>query len=259
MSLAEGVSGSVRYKAYATGVIASNTQPVSTVDPAVTGGTVLRRVASTLKLEKATYQSAEIRTDRQIADFRHGVKRVTGGINGELSPRTYFDFLEASARGTKGSALALSNTDFTSAAADNPTSTFTFAGGDPIASGLRTGDIIRFTNLSDAGNNAKNFVITGFSGTSNRVVAVTPAPNTMAADATFNMTSNGGTGKSIFPPSSIFVSRKFALEIHNSDVDQTRLFTECRQAGWTMALPATGLATCTWPFMGRDMETYSGV
>jgi hypothetical protein len=35
MSLAEGVQGSIIYKAYSTGVITANTQPVSTVDPAV--------------------------------------------------------------------------------------------------------------------------------------------------------------------------------------------------------------------------------
>src|SRR5215211_4039342 len=259
MSLAEGVSGSIRYKQYATGVITSNTQSVSATDPAVTGGQILRRVSSSLKLAKETYQSAEVRTDRQISDFRHGVKRVTGSLSGEFSPKTYFDLLEASFRATKTATLSLSNTEFTSITSDNATSSFTVTGGNPVTSGLRTGDIVRFANLAAGANNATNFLITGFSTANNRVISVYPAPVTDAApDSTFQVTSNGTTGKAIFVPSSSFVSRKFAFEVYNSDLDVTRLFTECRIGGVTVQLPATGLGTIEVPVMGRDMETYTG-
>jgi hypothetical protein len=64
----------------------------------------------------------------------------------------------------------------------------TFAGGTPVTAGLRIGDIVRFTGLTVGGglNNATNFLITGFSGTSNRVLAVYPAPTTATADTTFS-------------------------------------------------------------------------
>jgi hypothetical protein len=256
MSLAEGVSASIRYKAYATGVITSNLEPVPSVDPAITGGQVLRRVSSSLKLAKDTYQSAEIRTDRQIADFRHGKRSVSGSITGELSPATWFDFIEASCRGTKSAALiSLGQSALTSIAADNATSKFVAGGGDPVALGWRIGDIVRGTNLSDAGNNAKNFLITGFGGTTNRNISVFPAPDTMTADSSFTLSN---TGKSVFVPSSNFVSRKYGIEIYNSDIDISRLFTECRAGGFTMDLPATGMATMEVPFMGRDMVVGSG-
>src|SRR5580765_6323020 len=100
MSLAEGVSARVAYKAYATGVMESNTQPVSATDPGPTSAQVLRRVASSLKLAKDTYAASEIRSDRQTVDFRHGTRRVTGSISGEYSPATYWDFFEAATRGT---------------------------------------------------------------------------------------------------------------------------------------------------------------
>lgn len=258
MSLAEGVSGSVRYKAYSTGVITSNTQPTSTTDPAITGGTILRRVSSSLKLAKDTYQSNEIRTDRQIQDYRHGIKRVTGSLSGELSPLTYFDFIEAACRGTKGSVVTLSQSQLTSVSASNSLSQFTFGGGNPVSLGLRTGDIMRFSGMLDTDNNSKNFLILGFGGGSNRTVTVYPAPDTQTADSSFSLTSIGATGKSIFVPSSSFVSRKYGIEIYNSDIDVSRLFTECRIAGFNMQLPATGMATIDIPVMGRDMETYSG-
>ena len=62
--------------------------------PSASGAQSLRRVQSTLDLTKETYQSNEIRRDFQLADFRHGVRRVEGRISGELSPATYKDFIE---------------------------------------------------------------------------------------------------------------------------------------------------------------------
>ncbi len=254
MSLGENVSTRVAYKAYATGAITSNSQPTSTSDPAATGGQILRRTTCTLDLAKDTYQSAEVRTDRQIADFRHGVKRVSGAISGELSPGTYWDFMEAVCRGTEGAAVALSESDLTSCAMDS-SGTITFGGGAPVTLGLRVGDILRFTNLATSANNSTNFVILGFSGTSNRVLAVSPAPTTMTADTAFNVTT---VGKTISVPSSSFVQRKFGIETYHSDLDVHRFFTECRVGGMKLQLPPSGMATAEFSLMGRDMETASG-
>lgn len=255
MPLAEGVSASIRYKAYSTGVITANTEPTSTADPGQSGGQILRRVASTLKLGKDTYQSNEIASHRQLSDFRHGTRRVSGNISGEFSPLTYKDFLEASFRGTWAAAVSASQADFTSVAADNTTSKFTFASGDPVTKGYRVGMVIQFASLSDADNNAKNFVILAFSSASNRDVTVYPAPDTMGADSAFTMAS---VGKTLIVPASSHVSRKFGIEIFNDDIDVSRLFTECRLGGFNMQLPATGLATIEFPTTGRDMELRSG-
>ena len=92
MPLAEGVQGTIVYKAYASGVIAATTEDLA---PGSSDGQTLRRVSSTLNLAKNTYTSAAIRSDRQIADVRHGARHVQGDIAGELSPATYFDFFEA--------------------------------------------------------------------------------------------------------------------------------------------------------------------
>lgn len=254
MSLAEGISRSIIYKAYSTGVITANTQPTSSSDPGVGSAKIIRRVASTLNLTKDTYQSNEIRSDRQIQDFRHGVKRVTGNISGELSPGTYFDWIEAACRGTKSSTISLSNADFTDIVSDSTTSTFTVSSGNPVTSGLRVGDIIRLGTLATTANN-KQYVITGFSTANNRTIAVYPAPTTDAVpDSSFTITSNGASGKAVYVPSSSFVSRKYGIEVNSSDVDMTQFYTECRVAGFTLALPATGMGTIEVPFMGRDME-----
>jgi len=253
MSLSEGVSASLRYKAYPSGVIAANTQPTSASDPGATGGQLLRRVSSTLNLVKDTYQSAEVRTDRQISDFRHGIKRVTGSVTGEFSPGTYWDFIEAACRGTEVAALAFSNTEFTSIAASSVASTLTLGSGDAVAQGFRVGHIIQLANTTEALNNGRNFLLTSISS-GGTVLGVYPAPTTMGADTSFNIVT---MGKSVYPPSSNHVSRKFLIEAYHSDIDISRVFTECRIGGINLGLPATGMGTVEVPMMGRDMEVYS--
>lgn len=253
MSLSEGVQARLAYKAYATGVISSGTQPVSSSDPGASSAQVLRRVSASLKLAKDTFQSDEVRTDRQIGDYRHGLRRVTGSISGEFSPATYWDMIEAAFRGTAAAAITSDQSDLTSVAADNSTSKFTFAGGNPVTLGYRVGDIIRFASLADADNNAKNFLILGFGGSNNREVTVYPAPDTMSPDTSFSVAT---VGQTVYVPASGHVQRKFAFEIYHEDVDVARLFTECRVAGLTVDLPATGMSTIEIPVMGRDMEIY---
>jgi hypothetical protein len=88
MTIAIGVNKQVKYKVESTwGTV-----------PAAGSAQLLRRVSSDLDLKKETYESNEIRTDYQVADFRHGVRRVAGSIRGELSPLTYSDFLAAALR-----------------------------------------------------------------------------------------------------------------------------------------------------------------
>lgn len=251
MTIAEGVSVRVAYKAYASGTMTSNAEADTATAPGASGGQILRRVSSNLDLTKDTYESAEIRSDRQVADFRHGMRRVAGSISGEVSPGTYFELLEAANRDTALPAVSLDETDLTSCEADSATSKFIFGGGDPVALGLRVGDIIRFTNLSEALNNSTNFTVLSFGGTSNREVTVTPAPTTMTTDSAFTLSR---PGKTTLVPTSGHVRRLFAFEHYHDDLDIARLFTECRVHGYRLSLPATGMTTIEIPVMGRNMK-----
>ncbi len=250
MALQEGVATRISYKAYASGVISANAEPDTSTDPGASGGQQLRRVSSTLTLQKDTYQSQEIRTDRQIADFRHGVRRVAGDIEGELSPKTYQDFMEAAMRGTWSAAITLTEADFTSIAAANATSRLTFASGDPIALGLRVGDMVRLTEASVAANN-RDFRIISFGGTSNREITVDPAPTDMSADTDITLAR---AGRKLIIPASSHVKRKFAIEHYHEDIDLAELFTECRIAGMTCRMPPTGMSMATFNVMGRNMQ-----
>jgi hypothetical protein len=251
MSIAEGVSVRVAYKANASGDMTSTTEADTATVPGASSAQILRRVSSTLDLTKDTYESAEIRSDRQVADFRHGMRRVAGSLSGEVSPGTYFALLEAANRDTSVGSLSKSESQFTSVEADNATSKFTFAGGDPVTEGFRVGDIIRFASLSEAANNSVNYTVLSFGGTSNREVTVSPAPTTMTADSAFTVTR---PGKTTLVPTSSHVKRLFAFEHYHEDLDIARLFTECRVHGYRISLPATGMSTIEIPVMGRNMS-----
>lgn len=255
MSLAEGVQGTIRYKAYTTGTMTSNALLDISSDPGTSGGQLLRRTSVSINLRKDGYASQEIRSDRQIGDFRHGVRRVEGSVSGEFSPATYFELFAAAHRNSPDTTFTLGASQLTSASLSNVNSNVTFGGGDPVSSGLRVGDIIRFTNLTDVDNNSRNFLITGFSSANNRTVGLYPAPDQMTADTSFSLTR---PGKATWLSSSVFVSRKYLIEHYQEDLDQSRLFKECRVTGYRISLPATGMATVEVMVMGRDMSIVSG-
>lgn len=60
----------------------------------------IRHTGSTLALSKNTVQSEEIRSDRQIADYRHGAFQVGGDISAELSYGSFDTILEAALAGS---------------------------------------------------------------------------------------------------------------------------------------------------------------
>lgn len=254
MTIQEGAGVRIAYKGYASGSMTSNTEATSSSDPGAGSAQILRRVSSSLALVKNTYESNEILTSKQIADFRHGARSVTGSITGEYSPATYFDFIEAGFRGTKASAIALTEADLTSVVLDS-SGTIVFGGGNPVSLGLQVGDILNFTNLATSANNSTNFIILSFSSGNNRTLTVTPAPTTETIDSAFNVTT---VGKSVMIPSTGHVSRKFGFEHYFTELDDHHFFTECRVGMLKWGLPATGMTTFEVGVMGRDMETASG-
>lgn len=59
-----------------------------------------RHNSNTLNLTKDTFQSEELRSDRQIADFRHGARQAGGDVVSEMSAVSFDDMLEAALCGT---------------------------------------------------------------------------------------------------------------------------------------------------------------
>ncbi len=68
--------------------------------PATPAFDTVRHTGVTLGLSKTTIVSAELRADRQIADYRHGTRQIGGDISTELSYGSFDTLLEATLLGT---------------------------------------------------------------------------------------------------------------------------------------------------------------
>ena len=86
-------SGSRHRLAYIAEVTYGTTPSTPAFDP-------LRITSTTLNLTKDAVTSEEIRSDRQIVQFRHGNKQIGGDISAELSDGDFDDLLQAALCGT---------------------------------------------------------------------------------------------------------------------------------------------------------------
>ncbi len=76
--------------------------PEATYGAGLNGTTLktVRHTGCTIGLSKSGLESAELRQDRQITDYRHGAWQIGGDISTELSYGSYDDLLEAVFLGT---------------------------------------------------------------------------------------------------------------------------------------------------------------
>lgn len=214
----------------------------------IAAGQVLRRISSTLALSKDAFTSNEVRPDQQVYDARHGVRRVAGNIQGELSTRSYDEFIEASLRGTWATGVTITqatpsmSTATLAATTGASTGVFTASAGSFLTSGLRTGDVIRVTGST--GNANRNFRIVSMTAT---ILTVFPAPVTVAAATTYSIIVQGrklATGVS---------QRSFSIEQFYPDIDVAETFLGCRIGEMQISLPPTGMATASFGVQGTNM------
>lgn len=222
--------------------------------PTASGGQLLRRVRSELNLAKETYASAELRTDYQIADFRHGVRSVAGTISGELSPGTYEDFMAAVLK-RDFTALTATTAASITIAGTGPTYTVTRAAGSWLTDGYKNGMVIRLSvGTFNAANLNKNLLIVDI--TSATVLVVIPLNGVaMVAEGPISSATITAIGKSTFVPTTGHTDRSFSIEHWFSDVALSERHVGCKFDRMSLALPPTGMATVDFNVMGQNVQT----
>lgn len=243
MPQASGVFKQLAYKVEATYGVA----------PGASAAQSLRRVSSDLSLTKDVYQSAEIRVDQQVQDMRHGVRRVAGTINGELSPGTYKDFIAAALRRDFTVVTAMTGLGITVAGA-GPTYTITRATGDFLTGGIKRGDVVRLSvGTLNAANINKNLLVSAVTAT---VLTVRPLNGVaLVAEGPIASTTVTVIGKKTFVPATGHTNQSFSIEHWFSDVPASEVHTGCQPTTIDLQLPPTGLATIGFGFVGKDINT----
>ena len=246
MAIASGIFKQLRYKKESSWG----------TPPATDTAQLLRRVTSDLNLQKAVYESQEIRSDFQVADMRHGIRSVGGTINGELSPKTYADFMGAAVRklfatGVNSGAL----TTITATVTTAPAGKFVRGSGDWMASGFKVGDVVRCTGWTAGAtaNNAHNFLITALTALE---MTVTPLDGVaFVAKAAGDSVTITVTGKKTWVPVSGHTDESFSIEHWFPDITQRELFVGAKPSQIDIAMPATGIATIGIQFLGKGIQT----
>lgn len=220
------------------------------------GGQILRRVTSDISLNKDTYQSEEIRSDQQIADFRHGVRRVAGTINGEISPGTYADLMAAILRRDFTAVTAITGASITIATAsllgNVQTYTATRGSGSWLTDGVKAGMVVRFTAGSFAAANLnKNLLVLSLTATALTVIPLNGVA--LAAEGPIASATLSVPGKVTYVPTTGHTDKYITFEHWFSDIAQSERFTDCKLAQMDITLPATGMATIAAQVQGLDM------
>jgi hypothetical protein len=220
--------------------------------PAAASAQSLRRVTSTLDLAKDTYESNEIRDDQQMADFRHGVRRVSGSISGELSPKTYADFFANALRRDFTAGVSVTGASIT-VAASSGNYTLTRAAGSWLTDGVKKGDVVRLTaGTFNALNLNKNLLVLNVTAL---VLTVRVVNRTlMQAEGPIASATCAVVGKKTFAPVSGHTDKSFSIEHVFNDLTPvlSELYTGCKVNQIALKLPPTGLATIDVGITGQD-------
>ncbi len=223
------------------------------VVPVAAAAQLLRRVESGIDLTKDTYQSNEIRPDLQVADFRHGVRKVGGSINGELSAKTYADFIAAILKKDFAAVTAVTGASITIAGA-GPTYTVTRAAGSFLTDGFKVGNVIRLSaGAFNALNLNKNLLIVGLTATVATVITLNGSA--MFAEGPIATSTVTVFGKKTFIPTTGHTDNSFSIEHYYSDLVQSEVFSGCKPTKIGIELPPTGMATINTEFVGKDITT----
>lgn len=240
--LAKGVDKKIAYRKETTwGVVAPDS-----------GAKQLRRVTSQFNQMAEELQSAEIRQDYQISDYRHGSLSTEGSLNGELSPSTYSDFFAAAlakdfvAGGVTASAaltIAVSG-DFYTITRDS---------GSWLTDGFYVGNVIRLTGAGFApANVGKNIQI--LSITALVLTVRTFDENTLTAEGPIAAAGAAVVGKQTFAPLTGHTSDSFTVEeFYGGGVNVSEVHTGNKVGSVAVQLPASGFCTVDFTFMGKGM------
>jgi len=254
LKTASGLNKTIIYKKHAkTDAICYGDLPTD-----VSGGVATRRVTGTFNLNKETYKSAEIRTDYQVVDSRHGVRSVDGSLSGELSPGSYATFL--------GSALCK---DFAAPTAPTaPTSiavnvasvgdsfgTVTLVGGNFYGI-VTVGSIIRLSGMTNSANNGVNLLVMALGSTTTTVTSVSAIA--VNGQSLVNESAKTGAtysviGKESYIPTTGHTDDHYTVEQWYDDLSISEVFVGCKINTVAVNVPANGLATVDFAWVGKDL------
>lgn len=218
-----------------------------------TGANYLRRVTGSFQLEKDTYASDEIRISQQTADMRHGTRKSSGSLKGEIAGSSYDQYIAAALR--KDFVVGATSTAIITVAVAETAgvSTFTRSTLSWITNGFKVGDPVTTSGFTNSANNGL-FIIVALTATVMTVehFSETGALVTEAAGATVTLLVKG---KKSLVPLTGHTDDSFTIEEFYPDVPLSRIFVGQRVDGMEIDISPNSIASISFTFMGKNAET----
>lgn len=209
--------------------------------------TSLRHNSCALALAKETFQSGELREDRQITDFRHGNQKPAGNIGVELSYAEFDTFLEAALGGTWQGAYSNTTVAWSAGKPSLTGCLFATAGTHTFA----TGDVIS---------------VTGFVGTTGTILNKTFVIATHALAKTVTIVGSSLTTRAAGDPVTIrrdpsllagTTQRSFNIERTFGDISKYQQFTGCVINTFNMSVKPNAIVTGEFGILARGSYSTS--
>jgi hypothetical protein len=214
------------------------------------GGQSMRRTSLDLSLKKDSYKSNEVRQDLQIADLRHGTRRVPGKVGGELSPKTWADFLGTICK--RAFTVAPSITGATITVSGTGPYTLTRQAGSFLSDGFKVGHIGRLTAGGfNAANLNKNLFISSVTALAITVVVLNGSA--LVAEGPISGASFSLPGRHTWIPTTGHVEESYTIESFNPEVPSSECAVGCKLSGFSANLPPTGIAGIDFDVVGKDV------
>lgn len=215
-----------------------------------------RRVTGSFQLEKDTYESGEINTSQQVKDYRHGSRRASGSISGEISGGAYTDFIQAALRRDFTAGVTTGAIIVLSASESAGVSKFVRSSGSFVTDGFKKGDVINVSGFTDAANNGI-FVIVS-------LVALELTVEHFDEDGVLVTEAAGDTvtilvkGKNTYVPLTGHTDDSFTVEEFYDDDNISRTFLGMVVDTMGINIAPNSMATVEFGFMGKNAETPTG-
>ena len=218
-------------------------ESVPGVTPATISMKEFRHTSCSLQLGKSGFQSRELRSDRQISDYRHGVRQVSGDIGIELSYETFNDFIEGL---LFSSWSTLATMSVTTLSADQSASAFLDSSSG--FTGYHIGDWISvagFTTGTDVNNGI--FKVTGYTS------------STLTVEGTLSDASSGATVTIVNHPRVANGTELHSYTVERAyegmDTAQYHRFSGCMVNSLGLTIPVDGILNGTFGIVGMGCST----
>ena len=131
--------------------------------------------------------------------------------------------------------------------------TITRAAGSWLTDGFYVGNVVRLTGVGfNPANVANNLLVVSMSATvlTVRVLSGTP----LVAEGPIAASGVSVAGKITYAPLTGHTDDSYTIEEWYADIAQSEVYTGNKVGTMSVQLPATGLVTCDFSFMGKNLE-----